>query len=270
MDIDCRKFDDLIQTDNDVDQPYRSMEDKGCNKAEGNGETPHGTEVTFHIEFGISTGTKDTVQYCGIYGLSHEVKAQYDHHKLKIASGSIRYWGNARYKWRQDHEESTGYDTDNNGDMRDPTAIILGFFQLVGTQQIPDQNTGAGTHATDDALHHAFYDTGNGIGGNCITAHVSQDDGVEDKGDAPDKGSTKDRCGIVPEILGQSAVSMRNASPADGNVATAPYSKISPNQFYNTGCDRGVSGADDAQTWCTKKAKDQDGIETDIDHNGSR
>lgn len=135
------------------------------------------------------------------------------------------------------------------------SAIILGFFQLVGTQQIPDQNTGAGTHATDDALHHAFYDTGNGIGGNGITAHVSQDDGVEDKGDAPDKGSTKDRCGIVPEILGQSAVSMQNASPADGNVATAPNCKISPNQFYHTGCDRGVSGADEPSRGAPRKPK---------------
>ena len=75
MDIDRRKFNDLVQTDDDIDQPYRSMEDKSRNKAEGNGKTPHGTEVTFHIELGISTGTKDTVQYRGVYGLSHEVKA---------------------------------------------------------------------------------------------------------------------------------------------------------------------------------------------------
>ena len=92
----CRKLDDLVYVDQNINGQYRQFQNERRNQTNGNGDTPHGDAVTDKAEFGIAAGCKDAGDHRHVDRLSDDIVGADHQHHTEIALGGICQSGEQR------------------------------------------------------------------------------------------------------------------------------------------------------------------------------
>ena len=265
----CRKLDDLVYVDQNINGQYRQFQNERRDQTNGNGDTPHGDAVTDKAEFGIAAGCKDAGDHRHVDRLSDDIVGADHQHHTEIAFGGICQSGEQRRKGDHTQNNHTGDHASKNRSLGKLSAVFLCLFQFALSQQASHHNAACGGNAGAEADDQILDDVGNGVCGCGIAAHVSHNDGVHGEAQSPHQFVTEDRGSVFPEVPQQHLVRTNRPAQPDLYAVFLHHDQQCPCQFNDLGDNCCNGGTGDTHFREKADTENKGCIQNDIDDYGN-